>query len=269
MSDIMIPQLLLRKILIQLIFPPNGIILIILLICFLFILNKKRQAVFLTILLVFFIFFLSSWFGEYIFLRTLEDDYTSLSLQKTADNNLNLSNPVIVVPGGGLIENSLAEKNGKNEVAEITLARLYGAYSVYKIIKCPIWVSGGSVPGYSDNVSDAEIMAEVLINMGVSPNNIFQEGKSRTTFENAIFTIKEIKQQGYKEIILVTSALHMRRSVQVFKNNEIAIIPAPVNFVFENIKPGILDILPNRFSWDHNLRALHEWIGLLYYKIFY
>jgi len=110
-------------------------------------------------------------------------------------------------------------------------------------------------------------MEEVLIEMGVPPDDVFQESESRTTYENALFAIEEIRQQGYQEIILVTSALHMRRSVQSFENNEVTIIPAPVNYLFENTQPGLLNILPNRFSFDHNLRALHEWIGLLYYKI--
>ncbi|MFW6135180.1 MAG: YdcF family protein [Elusimicrobiota bacterium] len=251
----------------QLIFPPGGIILAIFLIFLLFLFNKKKLATFFAILLIFFLFLFSSWFGEYILLRPLEDDYSTL--QKILNNKLNLSNPVIVVLGGGLIENSLAEKTGKPEIGEVTLARLYGAYGIYREIQCPIWVSGGSVPGYSGNVSSAEIMEEVLIKMGVSPNNVFQESESRTTYENAIFTIEEIRKQGYQEVILVTSALHMRRSVQSFESNKVTIIPAPVNYLFENTKPGLLNILPNRFSFEHNLRALHEWIGLLYYKIFY
>lgn len=265
MLDMLSSPLLLRKIIMQIVFPPGSIILAVFLISILFLFNRKKLATFFSIFLIFFLFLLSSWFGEYILLRPLEDDY--VRLQEELKNNLNLSNPVIVVLGGGLIENSLAEKTGKTEIGEVTLARLYGAYGIYREIQCPIWVSGGSVPGYSGDVPSAEIMEEVLIKMGIPPNNIFQESESRTTFENALLTIKEIKEEGYQEIILVTSALHMRRSVQSFENSEITIIPAPVNYLFENTQPGLLNILPNRFSFDHNLRALHEWIGLLYYKI--
>ena len=265
MSDMLSSPLLLRKIMMQLIFPPGGIIIAIFIIYLLFLFNRKRLATYFTILLIFFLFLFSSWFGEYILLQPLEDDYSAL--QEISNDNLKLSNPVIVVLGGGLVEDSLAEKSGKTEISEVTLARLFGAYGIYREIQCPVWVSGGSVPGYSGGVPSAEIMEEVLIEMGVPPDDIFQENESRTTFENAIFTIEEIKQQGYQEVILVTSALHMRRSVQSFENNEVTIIPAPVNYLFENTQPGLLNILPNRFSWDYNLRALHEWIGLLYYKI--
>lgn len=269
MSDMLSSPLLLRKIMMQLIFPPGGIIIAIFIIFLLFLFNRKKLATFLTILLIFFLFLFSSWFGEYILLRPLEDDYSTLQEIEISNDNLKFSNPVIVVLGGGLVEDSLAEKTGKTEIGEVTLARLYGAYVIYQEIQCPIWVSGGSVPGYSGDVPSAEIMEEVLIKIGVPPDDIFQENESRTTFENAILTIENIKQQGYQEVILVTSALHMRRSVQSFENNEVTIIPAPVNYLFENTQPGLLNIFPNRFSWDYNLRAFHEWIGLLYYKIFY
>ncbi len=266
MSAILNP-LLLRKIIMQWIFPPGGIIIAVLLIFSLFLLDRKKIAIFLSVLLIFLLYLFSSWFGEYILLKPLEDDYTYL--QETQMDNLNLTNPIIVVLGGGIVEDSLAEGKVSTEVGEVTLARLYGAYRIYKNLECPVWVSGGTVPGFSGNIPAADVMGEVLVELGISREDIYNETQSRTTFENAHFTIEQIKQQGYHEIILVTSAVHMRRSAQVFENSDITIIPAPVNYLFENSRPGILDILPNRFSWDHNLRALHEWIGLLYYRIFY
>ncbi|MFA7575239.1 MAG: YdcF family protein [Arcobacteraceae bacterium] len=262
MSNILISPLLFRKIIMQLLFPPGGIILSILLIGVLFLCNKKKLATILMLFLMIFLYLLSSWFGEYIFLRPLEDDYGFL--QENTMEDMNLANPVLVVLSGGITEESLS---GKAEIGEITLARLYGAYLIYNRSKYPIWVTGGILFNHKDATSSATIMKQVLINLGVPFDNVFIEEKSRTTYENAIFTIEEIKKQGYKEIILVTSALHMRRSVQSFEDDQLTIIPAPVNYLFENKNPGILSILPNRESWEHNLRALHEWIGLLYYRI--
>ncbi|MBP8718016.1 MAG: YdcF family protein, partial [Candidatus Atribacteria bacterium] len=87
------------------------------------------------------------------------------------------------------------------------------------------------------------------------------------TFENATFTMDMIRKQDFKEVILVTSAIHMPRAMFAFQNSDIPVIPYPVNFLYENISPGLLNIFPNRSSWEHNLRALHEWVGLLYYKL--
>jgi len=266
-SNMLIFPLLVRKIIIQLIFPPGGVIIAVLLIFLLFLFNRKKLVTCLTVLLVFFLFLFSSWFGEYILLRPLEDDYASL--QEISGENLNLSHPVMVVLGGGLVEDSLSEEAGKTEIGEVTLARLYGAYLIHREIKCPIWVSGGTVPGSGREISSADIMEQVLVSLGIPSEEITKEDQSRTTFENAGFSLQKIKQQGYQEIILVTSAVHMRRSVQVFEKSEMIIIPAPVNYLFENRSSGILNILPNGSSWDNNLRALHEWVGLLYYRLFY
>ena len=269
MSNIAGLSLIFRKVITQLFLPPGGIIVLILLICLFFLFNWKKIAIFLATVLMFSLFILGSWLGEYIILKPLEDDYSSF--KDTSNSHISLSNPIIVVLGGGVVENSLSRQGGGTDIGEVTLARLYGAYTVYREIECPILVSGGNVPGYTGNIPAAQIMLEVLANMGVPRGLIYQEDRSRTTLENASFTIEKIIAQGYNEIILVTSAVHMRRSVAVFEKNNsgIIVIPAPVNYLFENTKPGLLNLLPNEISWNHNLRAIHEWIGLLYYKIFY
>ena len=249
----------------QWIFPPGGVIITVLLIFLFFHLGRKKIAACLTVCFLFFLFLFSTWFGEYILLRPLEDDY--ISFPAMSFDNSEFSKPIIVVLGGGLVENSLAESTGGTEIGEITLSRIYGAYRIYKILECPLWVSGGNVPGYSGDKPATDIMEQVLIELGVPLLVVYKESQSRTTLENAEFTLDELKQKGYQEIILVTSAVHMRRSVQVFENDVIRIIPAPVNYLFENSKPGILKIISNRFSWDYNLRALHEWVGLFYYKL--
>jgi len=76
--------------------------------------------------------------------------------------------------------------------------------------------------------------------------------------------MEKLKEKDYREIILVTSALHMKRSVQLFQNQGVRIIPAPVNYIFEEL-PNFIDFFPNSFSFEHNVRALHEWMGIIYY----
>jgi len=250
----------------QLLFPPGGVIIVIFLICLLFRYGRKKIAHFITIFLAIFLFLFSSWLGEYILLRPLEDDYDDF-YQIIKNNGKDLQNPIMVVLGGGIVDESLSGEKWYKEIAEVTLARLYGAFRIYQENKYVICVSGGTVPGISGNISSADVMEKVLIDMGVAPEDILKEDKSRTTFENAIYALKEIKELGYKEIILVTSAVHMRRSLLAFDRRGFTVIPAPVNFLFENKKPGLLEILPNQVSWNNNSRALHEWVGLLYYRL--
>jgi len=90
---------------------------------------------------------------------------------------------------------------------------------------------------------------------------------SKTTLESAKYSLKKLEEVGYQRIILVTSALHMRRSVQCFEKSKIKIIPAPVNYIFEKEPLNILDFLPNAGALDNNFYAIHEWIGLAYYSL--
>ncbi len=258
---------LLRKIVMQWILPPGLIIIAILLLYFLLILRKKKIAFIFTMFLVIFLFLFSSWVGEYLLLRPLEKRYiVNLNIFKDI---LPLNHPVIVVLAGDLVTGSFSAiaNNNNAEVGEITQARLMGAYFLYQKIKCPILVSGGTVPGVGGDIPAAITMGRFLRDLGIPEVDIIEEDQSSTTLENAKFILDLIRRYGFQEVFLVTSAVHMPRAMLAFQYDNITIIPFPVNFLYENIQPGILDLLPNRSSWEHNLRALHEWIGLLYYKI--
>jgi len=257
--------ILFRKILISWLFPPGIIIIAILLLSLLFIFNKKKIATFLTLFLIAILFLLSSWLGEYILVKPLEDDY--IFSPPILSDNYNLSNPIIVVLAGDMVNGSFKASEGNAEIGEVTLSRLVGAYFLYLKINCPFLVSGGTVPGFSGDIPAADVMQQFLIDLGVPEEDIYTETQSRSTIENATFTMDMIRKQNFQEVILVTSAIHMPRAMFAFQNSDIPVIPYPVNFLYENISPGLLNIFPNRSSWEHNLRALHEWVGLLYYKL--
>jgi len=256
--------LFLRKIIEQLLFPPGFFLLILFLVSFLYLYNRKKMALWLTFLFLISGYIFSSWFGEWILIKPLEKAYLPLGNQNESVQLKYLENPAIVILSGGMVEGSPAAGSYGAEIGEVTLARLYGGFKIYKERNTDIWVSGGMAPGNRGNVPIAKVMKEVLISLGVNPDKIMLEENSRTTWENAKYTLYDLTENDYKEIILVTSALHMKRSMQLFQNQEIKIIPAPVNYVFEEL-PYFVAFFPNSFSFEHNVRALHEWIGIIYY----
>lgn len=256
---------LLQKILVQGIFPPGIIIILIILLYALLIFQKKKIATILTLFLVISLFLLGSWYGEYFLLRPLENKYTSGA--NIAGYLFNLSKPIIVVLSGN--GNNVNQSTGSNngEVGEITQSRLLGAYFLYQETHFPVLVSGGIAPGCSGDIASADQMERFLVKLGIPVQDIMKENRSGTTMENAIFVLDLMRTHHFEQAILVTSAVHMTRAMLAFQNDSIKVIPAPVNFLYENINPGILATLPNRSSWEHNLRALHEWAGIIYYKM--
>jgi uncharacterized SAM-binding protein YcdF (DUF218 family) len=77
--------------------------------------------------------------------------------------------------------------------------------------------------GYADkvllsggNTNTNRIMKEQALSLGVPKSAILQEDQSRTTFENAKYSLKIVQAQGFKSAIVVTSPYHTRRSSIIF-----------------------------------------------------
>jgi len=92
---------------------------------------------------------------------------------------------------------------------------------------------------------------------------------ARTTEEEA----KGLEKLGYKKILLVTSAWHMKRARLMFKKYApgIEVICAPADFenTFMATKTTFLKaILPDPTVFYLNSVAFHEWVGIVGYSIF-
>jgi uncharacterized SAM-binding protein YcdF (DUF218 family) len=99
---------------------------------------------------------------------------------------------VIVLLGGGM-----GERPG-------VAAELYREQSASRII-----ISG---------LGDSEINERALLKSGVPRSAIEIEGESRTTKENAEFTIRLLRREHVQNVILVTSWYHSRRALRCFEH---------------------------------------------------
>jgi uncharacterized SAM-binding protein YcdF (DUF218 family) len=81
---------------------------------------------------------------------------------------------------------------------------------------------------------DDEINRQLLIQAGVPAGAIQFEGKSRTTRENAEFTIKLLRAEKVRRVIIVTSWYHSRRALKCFEHfaPEIKFYSRPSYFAF-------------------------------------
>lgn len=170
----------------------------------------------------------------------------------------------VVVLGGGILENFPAVSAGER-LQSSSLARLSAAAEVYRKTRLPVLISGGS-PFLKD--SEAAVAKLYLVESGVPPGAVITEENARDTYENAVFSKKICDEKGYKKILLLTSAYHMRRAVLSFKKAGFSqIVPLPVARV---TRPGrryyFKDYLPG--SGDP-AKALNERLGLLFYWLYY
>lgn len=62
-------------------------------------------------------------------------------------------------------------------------------------------------------ISNASIMAEYAMSLGIPRQNLIEEDRSLTTYENLIYSREIIQAQGLKQPTLVTLDLYTRRAV--------------------------------------------------------
>ena len=83
-------------------------------------------------------------------------------------------------------------------------------------------ILSGGCPVAGQKFSEAQAMAQYLIENGVDPEIIVKEEKSLTTVENAKFSIPIAKELGATRIIVVTTLEHMARPflnpINIFAN---------------------------------------------------
>ena len=70
------------------------------------------------------------------------------------------------------------------------------------------------VSGFGDDISNEHLLER----NGVPASAITVEGKSRTTRENAEFSIPLLRQMGAKRVIIVTTWYHSRRGLMCFEH---------------------------------------------------
>lgn len=147
--------------------------------------------------------------------------------------------------------------------------RLMNALLLYKkgIIN-KIFISGGS--GYLTNPNDRESvwLKDYLIHIGIPDSIIEIEKESRNTHENAIFSAKYFKDKMNQKFILITSAMHIRRSLSCFSKAGFKVIPFSVeNFALPRRYDFTTCFLPQLDALRKWEMLLHEWLGYLSYKI--
>ncbi len=88
----------------------------------------------------------------------------------------------------------------------------YKFLSENESLKCV--VSGGQ--GADEPISEAECMYNELVRMGISPDRIYLEDKSTSTYENLLFSQEVIKQKNLSpEITIITNDFHQYRASEI------------------------------------------------------
>ncbi len=199
----------------------------------------------------------------------------SLEWQYLPQQNIPKTEAIVILGGGtepALYPRPSVEVNAAGDRV------LYGA-RLYKQGKAAnILVSGGNITFLSDTTTTpASDMAELLRLTGIPESAILIQGNSENTHDDAVLSARMLKERGISRAILVTSAMHMPRSVELFQHEGIDVIPAPTDYTitaagWDNLFHGdlaaqVINALPNTSSLGLTTNVLKEYIGILVYRL--
>lgn len=170
----------------------------------------------------------------------------------------------IVVLGGGF-EGAINLVRGGYELNSGGDRFVETAVLARRFPNAKVLVSGGTGAILLEGEGDAATAPRLLVALGVAPERLIRENKSRNTAENALFSKELVDPQPGETWLLVTSAFHMPRSVGLFRKVDFAVVPWPVDYRTSG-REGISLFADNELDALQNTTVgVREWIGLLAY----
>ena len=151
-----------------------------------------------------------------------------------------------------------------NESAErlseaVTLARRFPQASLV--------FTGGSGALIRSGPPEADAAKRILEDLGVEPQRIVLEDRSRNTYENARYTFDLLQPKAGETWLLVTSAFHMPRAIGVFRKAGFDVLAFPVDYRTS----GFDEIYRPFSSIPEGLRRVDfvfkEYVGLVAYYL--
>jgi uncharacterized SAM-binding protein YcdF (DUF218 family) len=238
-----------------------GLTVLILGLFFLWATRKQRLGKVVVTLGTLFLLLLSLSFFSSQLLTPLEGRYPALLNPEIIawQGGVDAATPKwIVVLGGGHMSDPRLPVT--SQISRPALERLVEGVRLYKAIPgSRLLLSGG---GAYDPVPEADVMARIAVLLGAKAQDITQERDSRDTADEAAIVAKMV---GAQQIILVTSAAHMPRSVALFKKHGLQPIPAPADYrVKEAQGPNPGRFFPQAGPMEQAESAWHEYLGLVW-----
>jgi uncharacterized SAM-binding protein YcdF (DUF218 family) len=170
----------------------------------------------------------------------------------------------VVVLGGG----AATFQGGGQVVGILTMSSILRALEgarVAKLIGARLVVASGGEPR-PDLVQkpESEMLGAVLMAAGVPADRIVEESSSKTTREQARLIPTLLRERGIDRFVLVTSPVHMGRSLALFRAQGIDPVPSVSPMRSEHL-PAPSFIVPEQSTLAVSDEALYDYMAWIYY----
>jgi uncharacterized SAM-binding protein YcdF (DUF218 family) len=150
--------------------------------------------------------------------------------------------------------------------------RLLHTARLWRQHRAPRIVTTGGRIAWINNApgSEAKDYATLLTSLfDVDRAHLFLCDKSQTTRDDAVEVRRLFDKEGWpKDIILVTSAFHLRRATALFQKQGFTVHPAPAHY-FTHVQYNFewVQLLPDETTLQQTYLAVHEWTGYTAYRL--
>jgi len=165
-------------------------------------------------------------------------------------------------------------KVSRKELIELTEQSdriIEGVILAKKHPEAKLIITGGSGSlEQSENLREADYLQKLAIILGIAKDRILIERNSRNTHEHAVELANLLPNKDNAHWVLITSAFHMPRAFACFRKAGIKVIPYPVDYKTKFGTQDALSIsmlLPTLGNINRFNIALHEWLGLVVYRL--
>lgn len=175
----------------------------------------------------------------------------------------------MIVLGGG-VDSRIGDAREFDRMSSATLSRSMAAVrTLQDEPDTRVIVSGGAIVG---SVAEADVIAAFLEQMGISGQRVLRESGSANTRENALNAVALLNDEAVTgPVRLVTSAMHMPRALNSFRNvlatagSAIEICPVSVDVQALKSVP-VYALMPQSTAIVRFDLLLHEALALLSYR---
>ncbi|RPJ76752.1 MAG: YdcF family protein [Acidobacteria bacterium] len=173
---------------------------------------------------------------------------------------------IVVLSTGGEVYRA-----GDDEVAEMGRLTAFNAMEAARLFRLlgprtTVVASGGIVNPASRARSEADVLAEGLVRLGVPRGQIVVEPRSRTTREQAVFSAEILARRGVSRFVLVTTVDHMPRAQAAFRARSLQPIPSPSvprlggAGLLDNLRPAVNALRQSEWAAYEYLSRAYYWM---------
>ncbi|MEM7308227.1 MAG: YdcF family protein [Planctomycetota bacterium] len=170
----------------------------------------------------------------------------------------------IVVLGAGL-EPYAPEYAGATPGALSVERARYGAFLARRL-RLPVLVTGGALDPRAPALGPL-LKKTLTADFGIEDVR-WVDSAAGNTWENAVRAAELLAPEGIGRVVLVTHAWHLPRARYAFETAGLEVVAAPTGFR-PSPRPLLGDFLPSTRGLRQSTLALHEWLGLLWYRLRY